>query len=236
MPAAVGVLEPPQSKNIIPRVALVPVGSKARPTRATLTNSASPVAVAAEGVPEDVTMTLTADPGTLNMQVGQYLQFKDPAGLKYLTKVRTVFTDGTSLELTSYETIPAGAVAEFPAVIDIRNSFSFDETVTTGSFSSFQHSSATQSIGEGSGSVTADGGHHFMNAGARTIEYAKDNKLKVWLEGEFESPDGNIWATGDATGAIGAVTGITRSGTDGEAVGANYSFSIQEVTRIDPAV
>jgi hypothetical protein len=200
----------------------------------TLTNSAAAVTVATQGTAQDVTMTLDADPGALNIQVGNHLQWIDANGLKYLSRVRTAFVSGTSLLLEAYETIPADATAEWPPLFNIRQSFSISESVSTNTFSSFDHSSATVSIGEGTGSVAADGGYNFYDAGAWTAKYAKDNSLKVYLEQELESPDASVFGTGDITYAIGVVSSIDSPSQDGDAVLANFGFEIQEVTRIKP--
>jgi hypothetical protein len=235
MPAASGALNPPQAKTVDARIAIVPIGSTTRPTRATLTNSAADVDAATEGTAANVTMTLASDPGTLNIQVGQYLQFIDSSGNKYLARVRTTFASGTSLALEIWETIPANSTAVFPARFNIRQSFSFSESVSTNTFSSFDHTTSTVSIGEGTGSVTADGGYSFYDAGGWTAKYAKDNSLKVWIESELESPDSSVFGSGDFTGAIGVVTSIDQTAQDGDSVLSNFSFDIQEVVRTKPA-
>ncbi|MEL7495496.1 MAG: hypothetical protein AAGJ95_16250 [Cyanobacteria bacterium J06554_11] len=234
MPAPSGVLNPPQAKTAKARVFIPPTGQTPVPNIVTLTNSGVSVDVTTEGTKQNAIMTLASDPGTLNIQVGQYLQFVDSAGLKYIARVRTVFVSGTSLEVEIAESIPADATAQFPPEFDIRQSFSFDETVATNSFSSLQHTTATVSIGEGSGSVTADGGYSDYDAGSLTARYAKDNTLKVVLVQELESPDGTVYGTGAIQYASGVCTGISVPVSDGDSVLRNFTFDIQEVFRIDP--
>ena len=233
MPGSVGALNPPQAKTIKAKIFIPPTGTTPVPANATLTNSLN-VPVTTEGTFENVTMTLSADPGALNMQVGQGLQFVGTDGQKYLARVRTLFVSGTSLELSTAESIPADATAIFPPLFAIRQSFSFEESVSTNTFSSFDHSTATVSIGEGTGTVTADGGYTFYDAGGDTAVYAKDNSLKVVLVQEIESPDGAVFGTGPINYATGVCTGIGRAGQDGDSVLSNFTFDIQEVNRVDP--
>ena len=236
MPAAAGALNPPQSKTTKCRVALVPVGSGVRPTRATLTNSASAVTVTTEGTAQNVTMTLASDPGTLNMQVGQFLMFTDASGNKYLARVRTVFESGTSLALQISETIPAGATAEFPCLFRIRQSAGLSESVATTSFSSFDHTNSAVSIGEGTAQFAFDGGYSHYDPGLATCKYAKDNSLRLYVERELESPDSSVYSTGATDWAIAIVTAIDSPAADGDSVGGNVTFDISgTINRVEPA-
>ena len=234
MPAAGQPFTPPQAKNVIPRCALIPTGSTARPVAGTFTTSGS-TDVTTEGTAESVTATLSAAISSV-VQVGQWLEFVAPAGTSVLAQVRTLYNAaGTSLELTANETIPTGSTAVFPVVGRIRQSADLAETVATTAFSSFDHSSSDVSIGEGSGTLTVNGGYNYYDAFVATAKYAKDNNQKLYIERELPSPDGSVFTTGPIDWAIAILTGLTSNAQDGSNVGADTTFTISgAVNRIEP--
>lgn len=234
MPAANGALTPPQAKNTVCRVALIPEGSTSRPTSVTLTNSGTEVSVTTEGTAEAVTMTL-ASSVTTNIEVGQWLRFVDAGGLQYKAQVTTKYTTGTSLGLTISESIPAGAIAKFPAEFRIRQAAGLSESVSTNSFSSFDHANSAVSIGEGTASIDFSGGYSHYDAGLATCKYAKDNTQKIFFERELESPDGSVFGSGLIEWGVGVITSIDSPANDQDSVGGNVTIDVSgTINRIEP--
>lgn len=235
MPAAGQPFTPPQAKNVIPRCALIASGQTSRPIAGTFT-LASEAGVTTEGTAEDITATLSGAITSV-VQVGQWLEFVAPAGTSVLAQVRTAYAgSGTSLELTANETIPTGSTAVFPPVGRIRQSADLAETVATTAFSSFDHSVSDVSIGEGSGTLTVNGGYNYYDAFVATAKYAKDNNQKLYVERELPSPDGNVFSTGPIDWAIAILTGLTSNAQDGSNVGADTTFTISgAINRVEPA-
>lgn len=231
MPAAAGALNPSQAKNTIVRAYIPVTGASTLTATTDVTNSGSAVTVTTQGTWEDVTMTLASDPG-ISIPAGNYLRFVDSSGNQYIAKVRTAFTSGTSLLLRAPETIPADAVASFPSQWMIRQSADLQEDVATNTFSSFDHSQATVSIGEGTGTITLNGGFSTFDPGILTAQYAKDNSLKMIVSLEYE-PDNATQSTGFTQWAQGVITSIAMPATEGDALLANVTMAVQEVTRVE---
>lgn len=234
MPAAKQPFTPPQAKNVTVRTALIASGQTSRPIAGTFT-LASEAGVTTEGTAENITATLSGAISSV-VQVGQWLEFVAPAGTSVLAQVRTAYAgSGTSLELTANETIPTGSTAVFPPVGRIKQSADLAETVATTSFSSFDHATSDVSIGEGSATMTINGGYNYYDAFTATAKYAKDNTAKLYVEREVPSPDGNVFGSGPIDWAIAIVTGITSNAQDGSNVGADITFTISgDVNRVEP--
>lgn len=234
MPSGSLILSPPQAKGVIPRVALIAEGQQSRIIPGTFTLGAE-VGVTTEGTAEDVTATITTAQGSI-VQVGQVLAFESPAGRYYRATVRTKYdATGTSLALSATETIPTGSVAKFPAEFRIRQSTDIAKSTSTTSFSSFDHTVSDQSIGEGSATLTANGGFNWYDPGYATCEYAQSNSQKVYIERQLPSPDGNVFSTGPIEWGIAVITGDATPAPDGGNVSANVTFAISGVVnKIEP--
>ena len=233
MPQATQPISPPQAKNTIVRAALIPVGSSSRPVSGTFT-TAGAVTVTTEGTAEDVTATLAGAIGSF-VEVGQALEFVSPAGTSVIAIVRTRYAGaGTSLELTANESIPDGSLAVFPPVARIRQSADIAETVATTTFSSFDHSQSSVSIGEGSATGTFNGGFSYYDAFFQTLVFARDNSQRLFVERELESPDSTVFSTGPITWGICIVTGVTSNAQDGSNITGDITVAFDSINRIDP--
>ncbi len=234
MPQATQPISPPQAKNTIVRAALIPTGSTSRPTPGTGTVSGA-VNVTTEGTAEDETVTLASALTGSQIQVGQPLEFISPAGTSVIARVRTLYAGaGTSLEVSANESIPDGSTFVFPPVARIRQSADINESVGTTSFSSFDHSTSTVSIGEGTADGTFNGGYSYYDAFYETLAYAKDNTQKLYVERELESPDATVFSTGPIIWGVCVATGIASPAADGSEVQGNITVAFDSINRIAP--
>ena len=235
MPSGSLILAPPQSKNVITRVALIADGQQSRVVPGTFTLGAE-LAVAAEGTAEDVTATITGAQASI-VQVGQVLAFESPAGRYYRATVRTKYeATGTSLALSATETIPTGSVAKFPAEFRIRQSADLAKSTSTTTFSSFDHDVSDQSINETTATLTFNGGFNWYDPGYATCEYAQTQSQKIYVERELPSPDGNVFNSGPIEWGIAVISGDATPAPNGGNVSANVTFAISgSVSKIEPA-
>ena len=234
MPQATQPISPPQAKNTIVRAALIPTGSTSRPTPGTGTVSGA-VSITTEGTAEDETVTLASALTGSQIQVGQPLEFISPAGTSVIARVRTLYAGaGTSLEVSANESIPDGSTFVFPPVARIRQSADINESVGTTSFSSFDHSTSTVSIGEGTADGTFNGGYSYYDAFYETLAYAKDNTQKLYVERELESPDATVFSTGPIIWGVCVATGIASPAADGSEVQGNITVAFDSINRIAP--
>ncbi|MFG6095071.1 hypothetical protein SPB21_07465 [Leptothoe sp. ISB3NOV94-8A] len=236
MPQATQPISPPQAKNTIVRSALIATGQTSRPISGTfeVAGTGNSGAVAVEGTAENIDLILSAAITSV-VEVGQPLEFVAPSGASVIARVRTKYEgSGTTLAVSANETIVDGSTAVFPPVARIRQSADINESVSTTSFSSFDHATSAVSIGEGTADGTFNGGYSYYDAFFETLTYAKDNTQKLYVERELESPDSNVFSTGPIIWGICVATGIASPAADGSEVQGNITVAFDSINRIAP--
>ncbi|MEM9264510.1 MAG: hypothetical protein AAGA46_03205 [Cyanobacteria bacterium P01_F01_bin.13] len=234
MPAAGQPLSPAQATNTVVEGALIPIGSTARPTSGTGTVSGA-VSVTAQGTGESVSATLDAALTGSLIQVGQPLEFEAPDGTSRIAIVRTTYAgSGTTLELTANETIPDNSTFSFPPKARLRQSADINRSTATTTFSSFDHSVASVSIGDTTADGTFNGGYNYYDAFWQTCQYAQTNKQKLYISRQLESPDSSVFGTGPITWGVAVISGLNSPAANGAEVQGNVTVAFDSVNDIDP--
>jgi hypothetical protein len=148
------------------------------------------------------------------MQVGQVLAFKHSTGT-FLATCTTAEAAGTTTEIavSCREGVPTGAVAQFPARLELALNIDTSETTGTTNFATFDHDGISEvARGEGEQSITTGAGASYYNAGLETLVYAQRNGQDIVFVIQNPNPDANAFATPPYEWGVGVVNDVSKGG------------------------
>jgi len=148
------------------------------------------------------------------MQIGQRLVFKHSTG-SYLFECTALEAAGATTEITGIarEGIPLGAVARFPARLELALNIDTSETTGTSTFATFDHDGISEvARGEGEQSITSGAGDSYYNAGLSTMVFAQRNGRDIVSVIELPNPDANAFAEPPYEWGVCVVNDVSKGG------------------------
>lgn len=197
--------------------------------------------VAVAGAAKAAVSIPIADALTNKIYAGQSLVFyNSTTGVEVLATL----TDDAEVAATSLDVKPlvqaiaAGATAELPAYVWDRTAADLDRQATFSATAGYNDSRTSQVgvITGGNATFTVPGRYHQENAGARTLEYAYYNGLKVFIKRALPNPNSSVYSAGLIQEFFAYVTAAPQASPNEGNVSNDFTLQvIGEIKETDPA-
>ena len=181
------------------------------------------------------TNTASAAPG-VPIVAGTRLRFVDNAG-SYIAVVAADSTSGNNLELTANETIPSGAIAEWPTEVDLATSHSQPVQTTLNNVSTYQHvGSGESSRQDTSRTFSINANLSEYSAGQRNLRYAANAEQDVYIEIRDPNPDAVAFNTPPLSFGVARMSNASKDGQNGNKLALTFAGTYSgAVTELEAA-